>query len=58
MPGGQDPGRRGLKISDGRRGAELPGEATGTGPISIVWEVPSEGVNGYSPPNPAWHVKR
>ena len=50
--GGWGPGRRGLQTSDGMRGAELLGEATGMGLMYRVWEGPSEGVTGYPPPKP------
>ena len=58
MPGGQGLGRRGLKTSDDGRGGELPGEATGAGPMSGSWEGPSKGVAGYPLPNPTWRGKR
>ena len=39
IPGSRGQVRPGLKISDDRRGSELPGEAKGMGPMSVVWGV-------------------
>ena len=58
MPGGQGLGQRGLQTLDDGRGAELIGEAEGTGTLSGVREGPSEGVTGYPPPKPVWSSER
>ena len=57
-PGGRGLVRQGLQTSDDRRGTELPGKATGTGPMSGVREISREKVPSYSPPDPERRGKR
>ena len=58
MPGGQDPGGRGLQTPNDGRGVELLGEPMGTGTISGVREGFSKGFTGCTHPNPAWRGNR
>ena len=52
MPGGQVPGRQVLQTLDDGLGAELPGAATGTGPMSGVQEGPSKWGTSHPQPKP------
>ena len=58
MLGGRGPGRQGLQTSNDGRGAELPGEATGTGLMFGVREGTSKEVTIYTLLKQTWKRKR